>query len=88
MKIRPPIHLKKGTAAPHRDDIPKLMLKVIEQAYAQPFSIQSNYARANAFFVASAASLGYITTKSSARGGTYGSLWRPTKAGLHFLEKE
>lgn len=64
------------------------LTKVILQAYTRPFSLQSDFARANAFYVAAAASLGYITTRTAPRGHAYGHLWRATREGLKHLEKE
>lgn len=70
------------------EEIARRLTEVIQRAYTQPFSLQSDFSRRNAFYVAAAASLGYITTRTSPRSFSYGHLWRTTKAGLHYLEKD
>lgn len=70
------------------DTIGQRLTDVVQRAYSQPFSLQSDFARVNAFFVAAASSLGYITTRVAPRSLHYGHLWRATKEGLRYLEKE
>lgn len=69
------------------DELGPRLTEVIQRAYASPFSLQSEFARANAVYVGTAASLGYITTRVSPRSRHYGHLWRPTGDGLRFLEE-
>lgn len=96
MKLRPLIFAKRGgsVATPARSssssssEIGKRLTEVVQQAYSKPFSLQSDFARSNSFYVAAAASLGYITTRTSPKTYHYGPLWRTTKAGLHFLERD
>lgn len=58
-------------------------LSVLHRAYMQPFSIQSNYARANAYHVAELASRGLITTQIWSN--EFGKHWRVSTAGLALL---
>lgn len=87
-KRRPGVFFKSSTSKVDSDGIVKRLTEVVQQAYTRPFSLQSDFARSNAFFVAAAASLGYISTRTSPRSAHYGHLWRTTRAGLQFLEKE
>lgn len=70
------------------DTLTKKLVMVVQQAYTKPFSLQSDFARSNAFFVAAAASMGLITTRTGPKSHLYGPLWRATRAGLNYLEKE
>lgn len=54
--------------------IPPEVFEVLEEVHEAPLSVQSNFARAYAPFVAAAASLGWITTLSP-RTGTFGRSW-------------
>ena len=87
-KKRPALCFKSSSSKVDSEGIIKRLTAVVQQAYTKPFSLQSDYARSNAFFVAAAASLGYISTRTSPRSTHYGHLWRTTRAGLQFLEKE
>lgn len=70
------------------DIIGQRLTEVIARAYKMPFSLQCDFARTNSFFVAAASSLGYITTQVSPRSHHYGHVWRATRDGLKYLEKE
>lgn len=59
-------------------------LKVLHRAYAKPFTLQSDYARAHAHAVAELASRGLITTQVWA--DQYGKHWRVSPAGLALLQ--
>lgn len=61
------------------------ILAVIEEAHNAPFSVQSDYARSKAQWVAAAASMGFITTECPAG---YGRRWRTTIDGLLFLKEQ
>lgn len=87
-KLRPTVCFKSSTSRVDSEGITKRLTAVVQQAYTKPFSLQSDFARSNSFFVAAAASLGYITTRTGPRSSLYGHLWRTTRAGLQFLEKE
>jgi len=67
---------------------PEKLRAVVQRAYSKPFSLQSDFAREYAYFVAAAASLGFITTRISPKTDIYGSRWLVTRAGLLFLENE
>lgn len=58
---------------------------MILQAYRRGFSIQSDYFRQNAPYVAMAASMGLLSTKVA--GKWFSSEWRPTVRGLKWLEE-
>jgi hypothetical protein len=79
---------KTAGAKEYSEGLDKRLLEVVQQAYTCPFSLQSDFARSNAFFVAAASSLGYITTRTAPRSLHYGHLWRTTASGLTFLSKE
>ena len=87
-KLRPTVLFKSPTSRVDAEGITKRLTEVVQQAYTRPFSLQSDFARSNSFFVAAAASLGYITTRTGPRSSLYGHLWRTTRAGLQYLEKE
>jgi hypothetical protein len=61
----------------------KMLLEVVTEAYLSPFTVSSNFARANAAKVAMASGERYITTKIV--GDLYCSVWRVTAEGLQFL---
>jgi hypothetical protein len=63
--------------------IDKYILEVVREAYVNPFSVSSNFARANASAIAVAACKKYITTNMWR--DVYCSIWRVTKEGLEFL---
>ena len=65
--------------------IDKRLSEVMVESYRKNFSLQSDFFRANAPYVAMAASLGYLTTR--VYGDVYSSEWRPTSKGLRWLEK-
>lgn len=66
--------------------IDKRLFTVVLEAYKRSFSVQSDYARAEAELVAMAASLGLISTK--VHNNVYSRDWRPTARGLLWLEKQ
>jgi hypothetical protein len=55
------------------------------EAYRKNFSLQSNFFRENAAYIAMAASLGFLTTR--VYGDVFSCEWRPTAKGLRWLEK-
>ena len=59
-------------------------LVVLQRAYIEPFTVQSNYARKNALHVAELASRGLLTTHVGF--GMYSKHWRVTPAGRALLE--
>lgn len=59
------------------------LTKVVLEAYQSAYSVQSDFARREAEFVAMAASLGLITTK--VHQNVFSRHWRPTIKGLMFL---
>jgi hypothetical protein len=59
-------------------------LTVLQRAYVQPFTVQSNYARERAVEVAELASRGLITTHVG--DGMYSKHWRVSQAGRALLE--
>lgn len=66
--------------------IDKRLFTVVLEAYKRSFSVQSDYARAEAELVAMAASMGLISTK--VHNNVYSRDWRPTARGLLWLEKQ
>ena len=60
------------------------LLEVLKRAHREPFKFQSDYARANAYYVAESASRGYITCIQ--RGSNTG-YWMVTEAGVAFIEQ-
>ena len=62
----------------------KQTLAVLQRAYIEPFTVQSNYARKNALHVAELASRGLLTTHGGF--GIYSKHWRVTPAGRALLE--
>lgn len=67
-------------------NIDKRLFTVVLEAYKRSFSVQSDYARAEAELVAMAASMGLISTK--VHNNVYSRDWRPTSRGLFWLEKQ
>ncbi|MET3457821.1 hypothetical protein ABIC88_004415 [Pseudomonas kilonensis] len=59
-------------------------LTVLQRAYIEPFTVQSNYARENSLRVAELASRGLLTTHAG--HGVYSKHWRVTPAGRALLE--
>lgn len=59
-------------------------LAVLQRCYIEPFTVQSNYARANATRVAELASRGLITTHVGQ--GVHSKHWRVSRAGAALLE--
>lgn len=63
----------------------RMLCEVIAEGYRKGFTVQSDYARNNADYVAMAASLGLLTTKLF--GNVYSREWRPTIKGLAFANE-
>ena len=61
------------------------MARVLLRAYSSPFTVQSDFAREEAFGVALAASMGFISTVI---GGMASRHWRITESGLRYYEQE
>lgn len=59
-------------------------ITALQRAYLKPFSLQSQFARDYSHQVAELASRGLITTHVGE--GFYGRMWRPSQAGLAFLD--
>lgn len=59
-------------------------MRVVKVVYDDPLSVQSDLARAQAQWVAAAASLGYITTESP---DGFGRRWRLTADGIYALKE-
>lgn len=76
-----------ATPGPTHIDRGARLAEVIRHAYQAPISLQSNLARSHAFELATAASMGYLTTRVHPRSRNYGFLWRPTVDGLNYLEQ-
>lgn len=66
--------------------IDKRLFAVVLEAYKRSFSVQSDYARAEAELVAMAASMGLISTK--VHNNVFSRDWRPTARGLIWLEQQ
>lgn len=66
------------------DHLDSGLVAVVLEAYTSAFSVQSDFARREAEFVAMAASLGLLTTK--VHRNVFSRHWRPTVKGLMFLE--
>lgn len=66
--------------------IDQKLFDVVLEAFTRSFSVQSDFARANASYVAMAASLGLISTK--VHNNIFSSEWRPTVKGLTWLDKQ
>lgn len=61
------------------------MCNTIIEAYRRGFTVQSDYARQHADYVAMAASLGLLSTRLY--GNIYSREWRPTVKGLSFVNQ-
>jgi hypothetical protein len=59
------------------------LYEVVHEAYLNQFTVQSNYAREHSQEVASAASLGLISTLEAPM--VFGRQWRVTGVGLQFI---
>jgi hypothetical protein len=59
-------------------------LNALQRCFIQPYTVQSNYARARALEVAELVSRGLITTHAG--NGVYSKHWRVTSAGLALLD--
>lgn len=57
---------------------------VILEAHRKGFTVQSDYARTHADYLAMAASMGLVSTR--VYGNVFSREWRPTMKGLGFLE--
>jgi hypothetical protein len=57
---------------------------VILEAHRKGFTVQSDYARMNADYLAMAASMGLVSTR--VYGNVFSREWRPTVTGLGFLQ--
>lgn len=66
------------------DHLDSGLVNVVLEAFKSAFSVQSDFARKEAEFVAMAASLGLITTR--VHKNVFSRHWRPTVNGLMFLE--
>lgn len=66
-------------------DVPEEAWDVVERAWTRPFSISSDFARANAIAVAIAASLGWITT-ITLDGRNFSRSWHVTVSGTLALQ--
>lgn len=64
--------------------VPPEVFEVLEEVHEAPLSVQSNFARAFAPFIAAAASLGWITSLTP-RANTFGRVWLLTPAGTTAL---
>lgn len=62
----------------------KRLAEVILEAYRRGFTVQSDYARTHADYIAMAASIGLVSTRLY--GNVYSREWRPTVKGLAWLE--
>lgn len=62
------------------------MLTVLQHIHTYTWALQGDDARKYAFEVASAASLGYISTKVMPHHHETGTRWKITRNGLTFLE--
>lgn len=60
------------------------LLEVLKRAQREPFKFQSDYARANAYYVAEAASRGLVTC---IQRGSNAGCWMVTEAGVAFIER-
>lgn len=73
------------THGSNRTLIDQKLFDVTLEAFTRSYSVQSDFARANAPYVAMAASLGLISTK--VHNNVFSSEWRPTVKGLTWLDK-
>ncbi len=65
-------------------DAQHALYTVVQSSWLGGLAIQSDWARVQGQHVAMAASMGLITTFN---GADYGRMWRPTMAGMRFLEE-
>lgn len=65
--------------------IDRQLCNTIIEAYRRGFTVQSDYARQHADYVAMAASLGLLSTRLY--GNIYSREWRPTVKGLSFVNQ-
>jgi hypothetical protein len=56
---------------------------VLDRAWRSPFKLKSNFARKAAVYVATSASLGYLSNQIDQ--DTFGSVWNITPLGIDFL---
>lgn len=73
----------KGTR--YRGPIEPEVYDITEAAWASPFTVQSDYARAAAYWVGFAASLGWITT-IGLDGTSVGRTWHITARGAQAIQ--
>jgi hypothetical protein len=66
--------------------IDQKLFDIVLEAFTRSFTVQSDFARANAPYVAMAASLGLISTK--VHNNIFSSEWRPTVKGLTWLDRK
>lgn len=69
---------------PEPDHLDTGLVGVVLEAHKSAFSVQSDFARKEAEFVAMAASLGLVSTR--VHKNIFSRHWRPTVKGLMFLE--
>jgi len=60
------------------------LARIVIEAHRHGFSVQSDFARRNADYVAMAASMGLVSTRIV--GNAFGRMWRPTVEGMTFLQ--
>jgi len=60
------------------------LARIVIEAHQHGFSVQSDFARRNAGYVAMAASMGLVSTRIV--GNAFGRMWRPTVEGMAFLQ--
>jgi hypothetical protein len=72
-----------STGSSSSGGIGRRLTDVLATAWHSPFTVKSDFARAQAVFIAMAASDGLITTREAA--GLYGNVWRITQRGLERL---
>jgi len=65
--------------------IDRKLCDVIIEAYRRGFTVQSDFARTHADYVAMAASLGLLSTRLY--GNVFSREWRPTVKGLAFVNQ-
>ena len=66
-------------------DLWTAVFKLTVLAYCEGIPVQSNTARYYAAELAVAAQRGYITTLV---GGSYGRVWKVTRAGMRFIQEK
>lgn len=65
------------------DEIGQRLIEILQEVYVSPRTVQCDFIRINAAYVAAAASIGFITTKTP--DGEFSRKWRITEAGLRYL---